>query len=1821
VEAPAIIVQRPPIAPQPVIIPEPVLTPAAPRQRLLDLLAAFLEEKNIRWGEIVGGLLIVGCSLALVMSFWSSIAERPLLKFGLFTGVTALLFALGLHAERRWRLPTTALGLLVISTLLIPLNFLAVASIGRGAAAEAVWGVAGELVAVGLFTGLTYLAGRCLVSQAPAALTVGVLVPSATLLLIRRFVEPGGDRLVLLALGSVPLLAQGGAVAALLRRVRRSAEIDEPEALNLLRLLGLTTFAVGVALGLLIALGGPIATTLHRAALLAPLAGAPALAVGMLLWRRTNAPKLVGYRTAGTAIAAAGALVMLAGVALGWPDPAGMIPVAALDFVVLTALAVGFEVPAAHVLAGACLTLTYLLAWHVGTGALGWTSPTPAEATNALFSSRSGSALTPLVLLFGAASALVLRLGRRLDAQALAMVAALAWTFSLGLATWYGFGRPGDPAGVAWVYAVDAVASLGAAGWFGRNPLVERSEGRIEAQVLGWVGSGLLLAALIQDSVFGWWRPELPLPWVVALLLHATVTAVTAALLAARSGDRPPTWAILLDILSRSALATSAAALGGLAIAGSRSSSSVVALDLLWLGLVWLILAWRYASPPLFALFQAALAGSVVFAVAFPWHDPRSIQAQAVALCAYCLAWIGIRRGVRSLDSKAWATARTLLDPPWPTVDRCLRGVVLLALAALALVGVLPGVARELMTAGPVSDVAHTHALGIGSWVLLGGVLVLLLAGQWERFRPHDLLAAVPTAWMAVPLLAGRWEGDLAVTQALGWWSVLFFLVASLPIWGRCWLGPWVVRLGWGVEPGEIAGLRRPVSGAVLVLGLLPIAALTIPVVFRALAGEPFPGPVPSSLFSRLGPVAARVPPIVLATSILVGYAVRERSAAYAFAAVLSLNFAVTAGYLLSGVSVPLTGEGALWTHLALRNAIVASASALTWIGTLSVWRHVHAPKGPAAPDRLLLLDGLIGLVLALDLLVLLAGTVALFFSVDPLPGAMHAAIAGPWGWAALGLTAGAVVARASQSSRAIRPDFLCLAVLSIADFLALALAINDTGDWRTYHGILAGQALAGAALMLVAWQRSGLELAALGVEMRAAVGRWASLAMGVVVLFALRAYVGDPQAPWWTVGGLACMAPLAAALAVWASRPVFLALAGILLNLAVTLWYCWHPTGDQWADLVNVNVLTLALPAPLWLGIDLRLIQSDPLRGRRPWLDLVERVPFQRVAAWVAVGLLALVVALGVTSDAMYGTVRPNILLGWAALAATAMALAAGLWDVRSRASVAGLYLLGLCASGWVLHQLQLPPRWLILTGTVVLSAYSVATSYLWSRRTGLRGLASRLGIPAPDADDPLAGIVWLAPANLVLAALVLILAFGTILSEPEALLRSLAAHAALAEVLATGLLAQGERRLRLQFAALCVGVVGAVAWGWAWIAPDAPAGGLDRLVTLLVVLVGASALYGLGLVKLLRRETEWTRAAVRLVPGLVAVGGVVLALVLGTEVFEQANDGRVAMSAPAVVSVALALLAAAAAALVAAVVPGRDPLGLSDRGRTAYVYGCEAILAVLVLHLRLTMPWLFSGFFARYRPLIVLGVAYLGVGLSELFRRQGRLVLAEPLERTGALLPALPLLGAYWIEIRPGIDIFFLVLAGGLYTTLSMLRSSLGFGALATLAYNGALWVLLGRREGLSLFDHPQLWIIPPAFCVLIGAYLNRDRLTEAQTTSIRYAASLAIYLSSTADILLIGVAQAPWLPLVLAALSLAGIFAGIALRVRGFFLLGLGFLGLSLMTIIWHAAVDLHQTWLWSASGIVVGFLIIGLFGLFEKKRQDVVRVVDEFKQWNA
>ena len=317
---------------------------------------------------------------------------------------------------------------------------------------------------------------------------------------------------------------------------------------------------------------------------------------------------------------------------------------------------------------------------------------------------------------------------------------------------------------------------------------------------------------------------------------------------------------------------------------------------------------------------------------------------------------------------------------------------------------------------------------------------------------------------------------------------------------------------------------------------------------------------------------------------------------------------------------------------------------------------------------------------------------------------------------------------------------------------------------------------------------------------------------------------------------------------------------------------------------------------------------------------------------------------------------------------------------------------------------------------------------------------------------------------------------------------------------------------------------------------------------------------------------------------------------------------------------AVVVALAGLAVAALVAALVPGRDPLGLSERGRTLYVYLAEGLAALLFLHIRVTMPWLFTGWFLRFWPLVVMAIAFVGVGLGEVFQRRKQRVLSEPLETTGAILPLLSALG-FWV-IRSEVDYSLLLLSiGVLYAALGMLRRSFLYGVLAAIAANGSLWYFLHQREGLDLTEHPQLWLIPPALCALAAGYINRERLTPQQSAALRYASAIVIYVSSTADIFINGVADAPWLPAVLAGLSILGVLAGILLRVRAFLYLGTAFLVVALMTIIWHAAIEQQRTWILWVAGILTGVLIIALFGLFEKRRDDVLRVVEQLKHWEA
>ena len=237
-----------------------------------------------------------------------------------------------------------------------------------------------------------------------------------------------------------------------------------------------------------------------------------------------------------------------------------------------------------------------------------------------------------------------------------------------------------------------------------------------------------------------------------------------------------------------------------------------------------------------------------------------------------------------------------------------------------------------------------------------------------------------------------------------------------------------------------------------------------------------------------------------------------------------------------------------------------------------------------------------------------------------------------------------------------------------------------------------------------------------------------------IVGAIALRGAFQDPQGPWWSIGAFLALAVLLACTASWASGSGSCIWPALAVNLAASIWWierAWPTGGRNFAiglvEFVQFNALALALPVIAWVMIELRVIRpalADPFR---------RGLPLHATAAFLSMLMLGGMVALGLLGDLLQEPLELRAWLGWAALAASAVALIACLWDVSLRLPMFGLYLLGLVAVGMTVDQFNLPtPRYLGWTGAMIAGAYALGTSYLWSRREGLRRFARCGGSPA---------------------------------------------------------------------------------------------------------------------------------------------------------------------------------------------------------------------------------------------------------------------------------------------------------------------------------------------------------------------------------------------------------------------------------------------------------------------------------------------------------
>jgi hypothetical protein len=1560
-QPPKVEIERSPVAleePAPIATPKPMAATVQgrpvqgsedhqPPRSFAEVLATFMEERSIQWGEVIGGLLIIGCSIALVVNLWSQITLFPLRQFLVFTGMTAGVFGLGLYSAHRWKLPTTSQGVLIIATLLVPLNFLAISAFSSQAFPTSMPIVAGELVALALFLFLVYMAARVILPRWEWLLICAVLGPSFTMMLTQHWMAPDGAMRQLMLLGILPLACYWVSMGSVLHRFKNDGGDGYPAQHFIM--LGIASFAASLPLGLLII--NEVSYTAGHYAPLFAFFGVPAIVTGLSVWRSPAVELSGGMRTAATSIGFIGALISLSALPIAWPGPGSLLIVALINGAICYALAFAFKpLKMFHASAIAHLLLGYLIAINLAAENILLRVEDGQRLLEALASPASARSLAFFFLTLAIVAEALRKAGKKepgageakMEAgveRYYAIAAAAVGAVSLALMTIHGLGRAGDPQHAAAIYAFYSIAAFIIA-W------------RREAEIAGWIGSGLALLAVLQAMAFKFGAALPPYhPVRLSFLVSASVAVIAATLLRGERAQR-----LFRSPLTAAALFSSTIAAFGIPFGGWMTKTQMSA-GMFWLALIWALLACFNRWPKLFAAFQAALTLSVVFGTAAVVEarfapssiiDPLMQQAQGIALALLSFAWILVRLGLRGAglkneparpDSPA---ASKLLYPPWPAVDRLTIAISMLLLFSLSAAPLLPGAGELAM-----------EAAGTGSWMLTLVLAIVLIAGLWVRFEQLAVLALLGLSSCVTMLAAGLWLPDGAEATAFCWFASSGFLIVSLPILLRKRVSHLCGYFGWPEMNGRSEGLAGVARSLAIILFVAPALLATL----ITFAGEVFGVSNRGvSDFIAIGATATLAIPLITISLTLLAHACGERSTGYAISSSVMLNLAVTLGSLL----------------------------------------------------------------------------------VDNLTG-------------------------------------------------------------------------------------------------------WPLL-----------------------------------------------------------------------ARIAHLNVLTTSVASLVWFVLGRLWLDPEPFRK-----GLIGRVPHQSLASLslvlsVIVGLIHLGVMIvnpGALSETSWS--------GWIAIASLIGLMAACLWDGEYRYVFPGLFLTGLLIICMLL--IGLDGEDLIMAGSILLASYGLALSNLWRRRGALAGLAESLNLPDRDRATAWG---WLLFANNTITFSIIVISLISVFTFDSLFHRLIVATTALTLPISTGMLGTGERNARLITTSINLGLLSALIWSWAWVEPGA--GARNYLVAIVAIMSAVVAGIKLWALRFNSFASEWRDSLRPEIPTIVGIGLTSLVVLFIIDLYDYFTLEVVMMGRTAVLIVLATLIVLSLVSLALALLPGEDPLGLDkperERKKMGYVYAAEAFIALGLMHARITMPWLFERLFLPYWPLIIMALAFTGVALGELFRRRGRYILAEPLARTGIILPLLPVFG-FWVAGSRVPFSGLLLLVGLFYCILSVMRHSFLIGLLAAVAGNGGLWHFFKDIEGYGFYQHPQLWLIPAALSVLAAARVNRESLTQDQMTGIRYASLMTIYISSTADIFINGVADSPWLSVILAALSVSGVIAGLILRVRAFLFLGTGFLLLAMLTMIWTASVSLGWDWLLYATGIVIGFFILYALAMFERKRARMLNLIDQLKQWKA
>jgi hypothetical protein len=1823
------------LAPAAMFADDGVSTPRpSPRRAVSEILQSFLAAHNIRWGELTAGILIVVCSIGLVTSLWSTLTTaNRMLPAAVFLAAVAAIEGAGLYTLRRWKLRHTSRAVLMIATMLIPLSVMAgisVAGSGEGAVSledPMTWLaiVVGWVISLGLI----FAAGQALVGpvlRIPWTLAIGLptimlpVIPAAT-----RLVGQGA----ILVVGAVGLVTSGLLLWDAGRVDRRRVKRLLPARFQRLLLFdSMALYAIALLAAMLVLrLGRSIDLVAVLGITLVPL----------LITLVGKATIVRDFRVRGNgrvALTSTGLIAFLLVLALfplmmqhfRWLISWGI--VTALASIVVGGLTKRWALVAMCPIA---LAIVAGPAASVLLAGAAWESATPLwqrylSGYDAIFLTAIGIATVATATISGRGATLTL--SRR-------------WTEHPLLATGLGIVVTG--------VVVAAVVGIGPDAWSAPVPrfamttilllalapisrFLTPSIGRMVgiSIVLGFTWSTILFTADL------WWKQAYP-TWLPAFGQVLIATSLTQALfaellrfrIAVPRGYRPGRR----DVRAWSLAACVTSLVAALLIPFFFANDPVAAITIIAAAAMTVTaMVFRGRLPDGIGLSQclsAGLLGTLVLYYRPSWIDwstisgaTRSVQISIAGIALLAALWAIVRRLAERAPRRHWSR----IVGYDPLVIDYWAG----AIARWMFLGIFGLITYHLVAVYVDGQDSTFVATAVPTRVACLGLLVMsiLQHARWPIGRATDR----PVVLSVGRDVGRRGERFHQITSALGRLSLastvllIICLGISIPMFGVA-AGParlamigWTVLLltltgafgVWWTGRGSATKANLPFPVVELRLVLL-VGCLLLGVLVAGLLN----GPV------RLGFAVGQSEPWIAASMLM-------------WAFVGSIAVAIFGGlgrdrWLgLVAVGAPLVAAPALWSlvdpqadpiHRLLLFAWASVAVTLCgWVvefsgtsGKLSAfaWQRDYSqlpsPLGECRWDQWV---GWFGVVVAGCAAAVSTGGAIVGQSFSEMVPGVDSSVP----WLLLGITATCLlVFRLTATSG---PDRGLIAAAAI--FLGAGLVAGVLLDYQW----IANSQLTIATTWI--WTLVSITLGAYGVY--ASGPRLLSLASlmaaGTILVNGYDAIANQSDwGPWATSTGLlVAVGALVHYRFGWLRSGQAIT---IFASLAATALFLHASTDSH--QMLRMMIATYAAVAVFWGILEVRFGQDAKDVRRGPWV--ITAMSFATI-------LCALPVTLDIFDSGFEGLRAPSTLTTGLTIFLLGL-VSTTLWIVPNRRNAATTaYLatqtaLAMVVGFWT--PLYFPGDQLAVV------ALTLATG------AGLWGWAWPILSPTPKQVPAVRSYqANLAAIILVTAISIVVCAAGGIVVGMDSTSRSMLIAAVFGFGLTIGAVAgwpkTGAENIPLIESQLPTASVLIVGSGLvlAAIGLQTDAASWALIATMRLFLV--SIVFTPSMIWLARRvfdlEMDLWQPALR--RGAALGVGLAIASLIGIFGLEVSMRGdRAILDVPLVLVIGTAVMLGIASGLAA--VAGMFPQSLravlgeiSDTARTFIIYAAQVLGGLTWLHLFLCRPDLALVGLRPYWPYTVMVLAFASAAITSFGHKRNDQVLVNAMRRSTLLLPLIPIIGFWLNEAHEGWNFVggrtpyavLLFLAALFYSGLSLIwQRDRASRVMAIVFGNAALWVVLVQTPSLAFASHPQFWLIPPAVCVLIATYLEQDRLPASAATAIRYAATLVIYISSTANIVISQVGATFWGPIVLILLALAGMVAGVVLRTRAFLYLGSLFVFIGVLSMVWQAGRAIDQSWPWWVFGITMGLMILIGLMLLEKNKIAIRRLATQLAQWQA